>query len=156
MFCRPISDGMEPRDNCLAICKAALSFPLVYFATRRNFLSGWLETSSLWAVLGSKTPHWAGKLQRASKFDTWNSDVWHHVKTCFARVRSRVQSMVVKSEQLLTVNLPFGRVPKACLSPSRMGARTMKMVHRKKRNHLGSSHQKSQLKMAKKKREKRD
>ena len=31
--------------------------------------------------------------EKTSKFDTWNSDVWRHVKTCFARVRSRVDAI---------------------------------------------------------------
>ena len=30
---------------------------------------------------------------KTSKFETWNSDVWRHVKTCFARVRSRVDTI---------------------------------------------------------------
>ena len=30
---------------------------------------------------------------KTSKFDTWNSDVWHHVETCFALVRSRVDAI---------------------------------------------------------------
>ena len=54
------------------------------------FLSCWLKTSSLWAVPRSKTSHLGGK---TSKFDTWNSDVWRHVKTCFARVHSRVDAI---------------------------------------------------------------
>ena len=58
---------------------------------------------------------------------------------------------------MLTARLPFGCVLKASLSSSKMGARTTKMVHRKKQgNHLGSSQQKSLLKMAKKKKEKPD
>ena len=36
------------------------------------------------------TSHLGGK---TSTFDTWNSDVWHHMKTCFARVRSRVDAI---------------------------------------------------------------
>ena len=54
-------------------------------------------------------------------------------------------------------NLSFGCVPKACLSSSKMGARTTKIAHRKKEgegDYLGSTHQESQLKMAKKKKEK--
>ena len=31
--------------------------------------------------------------EKTSKFDTWNSDVWRHMKTCFARVRSRVDAI---------------------------------------------------------------
>ena len=54
------------------------------------FLSCWLESSSLWAVSKSKTSQLGGKTW---KFDTWNSDVWRHVKTCFTRVRSRVDAI---------------------------------------------------------------
>ena len=53
--------------------------------------------------------------------------------------------------------LSFGCVPKACFSSSKMGARTTKIAHRKKEgegDYLGSTHQKSPLKMAKKKKEK--
>ena len=72
-------------------------------------------------------------------------------------VRMHFQSNLVKSEQVLTVSLLFGRALKACLSWSKMGARTTKMEHRKKEgNHLGSSHQKRPLKMAKKKIKKPD
>ena len=54
--------------------------------------SCWLETSSLWAVSRSKTSHLGAK---TSKFDTWNSDVWRHLKTCFAGVRSRVDAILI-------------------------------------------------------------
>ena len=30
---------------------------------------------------------------KTSKFETWNSDIWHHVKTCFAQVRSWVDAI---------------------------------------------------------------
>ena len=30
---------------------------------------------------------------KTSKFDTWNSDVWRHVETCFVLVRSRVDAI---------------------------------------------------------------
>ena len=57
---------------------------------RRIILSQKLlnRTSSLW-VTRSKTSHLGGK---TSKFDTWNSDVWRHFKTCFTGVRSRVDA----------------------------------------------------------------
>ena len=34
---------------------------------------------------------------KTSKFDAWNSEVWRHVKTCFERVRSRVDAIDGKS-----------------------------------------------------------
>ena len=38
--------------------------------------------------------HYTSHLGRkTSKFDTWNSDVWRHMKTCFARVRSQVDAI---------------------------------------------------------------
>ena len=37
-----------------------------------------------------ETSHLGGK---TSKFDTWNSDVWRHMKTCFERMRSRVDAI---------------------------------------------------------------
>ena len=36
------------------------------------------------------TSHLGGK---TSKFDSWNSEVWRHVKTCFERARSRVDAI---------------------------------------------------------------
>ena len=56
------------------------------------------------------TSHLGGE---TSKFDSWNSDVWRHVKTCFARVRSmtrcanRIQSidfsLGIKTEPFVTL-----------------------------------------------------
>ena len=68
------------------------------------FLFCWLESSFLWAVSRSKISHLGMKTW---KFDTWNSDVWRHVKTCFARVRSRVDA--IDGKKLIKVFIVAGR-----------------------------------------------
>ena len=53
----------------------------------RNYQKGVpLSTIFSFTSLVSVTGFYTEDEPKTSKFDTWNSDVWRHAKTCFARV----------------------------------------------------------------------